>query len=180
MTEELAKEAFKEAENSLKEKQKQVVKDIVLKTLEKLDRIKKEIKEKQEEERILKLDLEDLKAGKIDRIVERQEKDPKAKEVSVVVIVKEKEVVHEHHHHYDYWHWPYTVVWQVPYVPVWPSGTIVCKTGASGTPNFGATTSDDIFTGSGTLLDGYSINCSVAKDEAIGTYNVNGHIVHLR
>ena len=179
----IAKEAIEEAEKETREKQKQLVKDIVLKTLEKLNHVRKELKEKQEEERILKMDLDDLKEGKIDRIVERQETDPKAKEVSVVVIIKEKEVIHEHHYH-DHWYWPYIIQWQVPYTPVYytpvqPAITI------QGNGLIGTVTSNNFCGTSNTIsnavgISNYTISCSAAKDATIGAYNVDGNIIHLR
>ena len=82
---EIVKAAFAAAQDEAREKQIGEVKKIVTKTLEKLDTVKKEIKEKQEEERILKMDIDDLKDGRLDRIAERQDKDPEAKKVSVVL-----------------------------------------------------------------------------------------------
>ena len=81
---EIAKEAFAQAEKEAREKQVTVVKKIVEKTLEKIDSVSKQIKELQEEKKILELDIDDLKAGKIDQICERQEKSNKAKNTSPV------------------------------------------------------------------------------------------------
>lgn len=169
MTEELVKEGFALAEKELKEKQVQEVKKIVAKTLEKLEEVKKEIRELNEERKILEMDIEDLKDGKIDRIVERQEKDPKAKEVSVVVILKEKEVIRE----VNPWYWPYQVIWPpvvtttpISPIPVWYGST-------SGEGVMSALTCGD-------SLGCNTISCSVAKEATVGTYEVNGHPVHLR
>lgn len=162
MKKEIVKKGFDEAQNSLREKQVEEVKKIVLKTLEKIDTLKKNKKEKQvevkeidEQIKILESDIEDLKVGRIDRIVERQEKDEKAREVSVVVIIKEKEVIREP------WFQPYIVVekWHQPYVD----------------PNI-----TWCVTNTNVPCDNNTINCSVAKFGTIGTYDVNGTIVNLR
>lgn len=167
MTKDIVQEGYELAEKETREKQVREVKEIVTKTLEKLDKVQKEIEKLREEERILKLDITDLKEGKIDRIVERQEKDPKAKEVSVVVIIKEKEVVRE----VSPWYWPYRVIWQEPYRPAWPLPVTYCS-GTVGNELLGVTTfaSSEVPT----------INSSVAKDAAIGAYDIHGHVVHLR
>jgi len=170
MNKEIAKEGFELAEKEAREKQVKEVKEIVTKTLEKLEKVNKEIGALKEEKKILEMDINDLKMGKIDRIVERQEKDPKAKDTSVVVIIKEKETIRES----NPWYWPYRVVWHEPYTPVWHSQPAVyCDTTG------GTLTTTNSF---GSSCNAYSatINCSVAKDAAIGTYEVNGHPVHLR
>ena len=172
MTEEVVKEGFAQAEKEQKEKQVEEVKRIVTKTLEKLEEVKTEIRELNDERKLLEMDIEDLKEGKIERIVERQEKDPRARKVSVVVILKEKEVIRE----VNPWYWPYRVIW--PSYPV--------QTPVQPLPVFyGSAIADDVspafFTAAGNQSLGFStINCSVAKEAVIGTYEVNGHPVHLR
>ena len=167
---EIAKEAFAQAEKEAREKQVGVVKQIVEKTLEKIDNISKEIKERQEQKKILELDIDDLKAGKIDQIVERQEKSEKAKQTSVVVIIKEKVV--ERQVPYSPWYWPYTVVWQ-DQVPLSTGDTFnVC-----GTANGGNIST---LTCGGSGFSANSINCSVAKDATVGTYSIGNHTVYLR
>ena len=184
----IAKKAFAELEEEKTNKQVAEVKKIVTRTLEKLDGVKKEIKKLQDEEKVLKMDIDDLKEGRLDRISERQEKDPEAKKVSVVVIIKEKEVVRE----VSPWYWPYQVIWQyVPPPPYHPQPTIVYDSlnTLDGSSNLSFTTNSAGWSGSGTvginnttttLSCGDTINCSVAKNGTIGTYDVNGHIVHLR
>jgi len=174
MTEEIVKEGFEQAQKEAREEQVREVKEIVSKTLTKLDEVKDKIKELRKEEKILKMDIEDLKQGKIDRIVERQEKDPKAKETSVVVIIKEKEVIRET----NPWYWPYKVFWNEPYTPVWHTD-VYCGTGQQVNHSFtlgGTNLVDNQLQNSTSGV----INCSVAKNAAIGTYEVNGEPVHLR
>jgi|SRR5665213_484734 len=192
---EIVKKAFAEAENEAKEKQVQEVKRIVVKTLERLDAVKKEIKELQEKERVLKMDIDDLKEGRLDLIAERHEKDPEAKKISVVLIIKEKEYIPVMSP--SPWYWPYTVVWP-NYVPSYPLPTVICQNGfaaSGGTLNtgsaFGAgvTITDASYTSSGNAgsatfamnnVQATCINGSVAKYATVGSYEVNGHIVNLR
>ena len=187
---EMVKEAYAAAEKERREKQVAEVKKIVTKTLEKLDSVKKEIKEKQEEERILKMDIDDLKEGRLDRISERQEKDPEAKKISVVLIIKEKEIIREVP---APWYFPYQVIWQVPYVPTYSTNTVYLGSAGSsivGTAQSGNITDAAIGSSNCTLSDGTqlnatvtsypTINCSVAKFATVGSYDVNGHIINLR
>lgn len=189
---EVVKEAFAAAEKDAREKQVEEVKRIVTKTLEKLDAVKKELKANHEQERILKMDIEDLKEGRLDRIAERQEKDPEAKKVSVVVIIKEKEIIREYIP--SPWYFPYQVIWQTPYVPTYTSpiytnNTIHCTSGGT---NFAGDAMGMSVGGRSncTLSDGSTfhaevashptISCSVAKAATVGAYTVGDHIVHLR
>ena len=184
----IVKKAFSEAENELKEKQVEEVKQIVKKTLEKLDKLKEKKKDLDEQIKVLKMDIDDLKEGKLDRIVERQEKDPDAKKTSVViiekVIIKERETP-------NYWYWPYHIRWNTPF---YNDNVVYCDNTADNTLTFssGTTTTNLSCTTSNALTyDGQKfsngvefempqINCSVAKDSVIGTYNVNGKTIHLR
>jgi hypothetical protein len=191
---EIAKLAFAEAEKEAKEKQVAEVKRIVVKTLEKLDAVKKDIKVLQEKERILKMDIDDLKEGRLDLIAERQEKDPEAKKVSVVLIIKEKEIIREKEYvpvpSPSPWYFPYQVVWQVPYTPTYTSPTILCQSTTTGMTAGGSVGIAYSSTSSNcTLSDGSSfqasvepmvINGSVSKYATTGSYEVNGHIINLR
>jgi regulator of replication initiation timing len=170
MTEAIVKEAFEAAEKESREKQVGEVKKIVTKTLERLEEVRKEIRELNDERKILEMDIDDLKEGKLDRIVERQEKDPKAKQTSVVVIVKEREVIRE----VNPWYWPYQIIWRTPLaVPIEPL-PVWCTT-TQGVGSGG---------GVGMLTSGHTpystINCSVAKEATIGAYDIHGSVTHLR
>jgi len=170
MEKEIVKRAYDEAQNSLREKQVEEVKKIVLETLRKIKYLEEDKKEKQSElkdleERIkiLRSDIDDLKEGRVDRIVERQEKDPKAKQVSVVVIIKEKEIIKEP------WYQPYVIEkWNMPTYPQTP--ITYCQT--TTTPWNYTDTCGNSWVG--------TITCSSSKYGTVGTYNVDGKIVNLR
>lgn len=85
MSQDINKKAFKQAEKELLEKRVQEVKDLILKTLEKIEQKKKEKARLEEELRVLKLDIEDLRNGKFEKIVERQQKSKVAERVSIHV-----------------------------------------------------------------------------------------------
>jgi len=169
MNKEVVKEGYEQAEKEVRENQVKEVKEIVKKTLEKLDDVQCQIRKLKEEEKILKMDIDDLKEGKIDRIVERQEKDPKAKETSVVMVIKEKEVIRETS---NPWYWPYQVVWNEPYVPAWRTNTVYCTGGNSIGLSDGST-----FSAHGNVA---TITSSIAKDSVKGAYDIHGQVVHLR
>ena len=131
---EIVKEAFKLAEKELKDGEKIRIKEVVKATLEKLR--KKEIEKHavEEEIKILRADIENLKEGRIDKIKERQDIDIKAKEVSVIII-KEKIIEKQ----VPMWHWPWVIEIKHEYLPVYyptyMSGTLIgnCTTGNSAT-----------------------------------------------
>lgn len=176
MTNEIVKQGFADAEKELQNEKVSEVKKIVKKTLEKIRDLDKSIDELQEKRKILKLDIEDLKDGKLDRIVERQEKDEKAKQVSVVVIIKEKEVIRE----VSPWYWPYRIIWNQPtYVPAYPfiqPAVTWCTTAIDNS----CTIASNTYTNVDTDLGRSYINCSIAKDSTPGAYDVEGKVVNLR
>jgi len=84
------KKAVQDAKKSLEEEKsnqlKEKVRAIVKQLLEAIDSKEKEIRNGQEELSILKKDLKDLEAGRLDLIEERQKNNELAKRVSVVKI----------------------------------------------------------------------------------------------
>lgn len=81
---EINKQAYEQAQKEMLENRVKEIKGYILETLEKIEE-KKKVKERVEEElRILKLDLEDLRNGKFDKIEERLIKSKKARDVSVI------------------------------------------------------------------------------------------------
>lgn len=177
---EIAKKAWDLATKESEEKQVQEIKKIVTETLKKLDDVKSRIKELQDEKKILELDIDDLKEGKLDRIEERQQKDPKAKKVSVVVIIKEKETIREVS---NPWFIPYRTIWQTEYTNINPDyGMPVVTCDAQYRKSLALPVGDNVVEFSSALGNsGWgTINCSVAKNAAAGAYDVGGHIINLR
>ena len=185
MNKELVKKAMAEAEKEAEEKQIAKVKDIVKATLnkiqdtdKKIDELKEEIKKLEEEKKLLKLDIDDLKEGRLDRIEERQTADVKARRISVIIVKKEV-----HHHHDNWWYQPY----QIEYIPYPPStnaplpyNPIYCTTTNNAVP----LSSDGVNkwdSNQPAVFDAvFTLNGSTAKNFAVGTYSVGNKIVHLR
>lgn len=157
----LAELAEKELEEEKKEKQIALIKAAIKQTLEKLETKKKERKELDDEIKILKQDIDNIRGGRLDLMEERQRKNEKAKETSVIIIEKEK--VREIHHHYDRWYEPYRIIPAPSPEPWWPQINPYWCTGAD-------IVNDD-------LTDYMTISCSMAKDASPGTYELeNGTI----
>lgn len=148
------KKACELAEEELKKSNIDKLKDVIKVTLERIESIDKKIRGLQEERKLLRLDIEDLKLGKLDRIQERQNKDPKAKEISTIVI---KEIIHEHYVTPQYI--PYVVTIKEPYIYPY---TTWCASGSSMNCSF--------------TIDGNTVS-----HNATGAYNLtSGDIIHLR
>lgn len=184
MKQDIVKQGVQLAQDELREKSVQEVKKIVLKTLEKLKELETDKHKLDKQIKVLKMDIEDLKEGKLDRIVERQEKDEEAKKTSVVIIIKEKEVIREVER--SPWYWPYRIMWQPQYVPHQPivfGGTTIENMHYCGGDNAYTLTTGATSNGmTGLAMSGSwsTINCSVAKDAVVGAYNVGTEVVNLR
>lgn len=169
MSDKETRKVVEDTEKAFQDKKKEVqirlIKDIVQRTLEKIDDIDKQIKDLEEKKRILRLDIEDLKNGKLNLLLERQDKDEKAKETSVIVI---KEAANTYFP--DPWYVPYVIKWNQP---VYNQDAIWCATSA-GKPLYGGNDTDMPNDNS------LTINASLVKDAVPGAYLVAGHIVNLR
>ncbi len=161
MNKDLVKKAFKSAEEELEKKQIDEVKLIVKKTLEKIEKLKKERRELDNKIKILKMDIDDLKEGRLDRIAERQDKDESAKKISVVVIIKEKII-----EKVGPWYVPYIVHWNTPIYPTEYDNKFYCGSGS--TANFN-------------VCDTVMLTNSVVKNNTVGTYSLDsGTITNIR
>ena len=125
---EIVADAIKEISKEKQEAEIKKIKDIVKSYLEKISNKKEKVKEVQEELRALEKDLDDLKAGRLDKIEERQGKDPVHDRVTIIEIHRiEKEYIP-----YQPWRSQYEIVY-VPYPPVYYNGysTTIGQTGIS-------------------------------------------------
>lgn len=109
----LIKKAIGLAEKEAEEKEVERIKIIVKSYLEKINEKSKEKARIENEIKILKKDLDDLKSGRLDKIEERQEKDPRAKEVSIIIVNK----IEKEYRPVQPWFSRYEVVWNS--TPFW-------------------------------------------------------------
>lgn len=77
------KKAYEQAQKELLEEKVEEVKDYIKTTLKEIESKKKEKSVVEEELRILKMDLEDLRKGKFDKLLERKRKSKRARGVGV-------------------------------------------------------------------------------------------------
>ena len=164
MDSEKAKKAAELAEKELHEEEEQrqigLIKKAIKQTLEAI-KTKEEGRTKLNKEiKTLKQDIDNIRAGRLDLIAERQEKDEEAKKTSIIEVVKE---VH-HHHHYDRWYEPYKIIWKEPY---WTTYTD-CGNAIVDTPG-----DYTIYSASDTLSLTTAVNCSIAKGASAGTYKLD-------
>ena len=109
--------AEKELQKEEEEKQIKLIKEAIKQTLEAIKQKEKERTKLNKEIKTLKQDIDNIRAGRLDLIAERQDKDEEAKKTSIIEVIKEKEI---HHHHYDRWIEPYTIIPKYPEYPIYP------------------------------------------------------------
>ncbi|MBA7574319.1 hypothetical protein ES708_16124 [subsurface metagenome] len=163
MDKEKAKKAAELAEKELheEEEQKQIdlIKKAIKQTLEAIKQKEKERTKLNKEIKTLKQDIDNIRAGRLDLIAERQGKDDEAKKTSIIEVVKEV-----HHHHYDRWYEPYKIIWKEPYWTTYTDcGNAIVDTSGDYT----------IYNASDTLSLTTAVNCSIAKGASAGTYKLD-------
>jgi len=177
MNEKDVKRAFSDAEKELeeakvKEKEKQVkeVKEIVKRTLQEIEKLKDEKASIEEKLKILKLDIDDLKQGKLELIKERQDNDKLARSVSVIII-KEKETIREVP---SPWYQPWVITWNQVYrdnTPLVFSSYDTCNSNNL----VGSLSVVDSVYDDNTILTN-----SIVKDNVIGSYILEDKTINLR
>ena len=162
-----------ELELQKEEEQKQInlIKKAIKQTLEAIKAKEKDRDKLNKEIKTLKQDIDNIRAGRLDLIAERQEKDEEAKRTSIIEVVKEKEV---HHHHYDRWYEPYRITWKPYWNEVYCGSTTTDISGSYTTFTSGSltATTDDM----GCVIVetiSMAVNCSIAKDAYAGTYQLD-------
>ena len=167
MTKEQTKKALDMAKKEVQEEAIKALKEVIKTTIKKRESLITRKKDLLEKISILDKDLADLKEGRLDRIEDRQKKDPFAKSISVVGIERR---VEEHHHHHRYiddrWYWPYQVTWQYP----------VCTPGTGQFLSTQYTSTTGVTDATyGNFCASFEINNSIAKDNAQGAYDIYGN-----
>jgi len=161
------KKAVELAEKELlKEKEREqieTIKKVIKATFEKIETKEGERKKLDKEIRTLKQDIDNIRAGRLDLIAERQEKDEDAKRTSIIIIEKVKEEHHHYHYHYDRWYEPWKITLKYPEY----SGIIWNSNNLSGNSVYGY---DD-------RIYNTTITNSVAKMASLGSYVLNSGTV---
>jgi len=147
----LAEKAERELLEEQEEKQVQFIKKAIQQTLEEIRKKEKDRNKLNKEIKILKQDIDNIRAGRLDLIEERQSKDEEAKRTSIIEIIKEKEV--HHHHYHDRWYEPYRITFKYPDYWIGQESTadLTVTDADSYTLTTGSWTNTDITTGSGNL-----------------------------
>ena len=173
----VAEKAFKSAERDLKRKEIERFKEVVKVTLEKLELKKKARQSIDREIQILKRDIADLKAGRLDKIAERQAKDKEAEEISVFRVT---EIIREKPYPVPYPSYPQTP-WYTPWDITWSAGATSdvlqsCDSSIDALSSLDTSYQDAGKVSYGSSLDTKSyngvtkINASEAKFNTPGTY----------
>jgi hypothetical protein len=189
MSNENIKKAFGDAEKELQQEEIEKIKGVVRSYLEEIqekqDKRKKkqaEIDEIDEEIKLLKKDLDDLKAGRLDRMEERQRIDKKARDNSIIIIKKiEKEYVP-----YKPWYSPYEIIWSRPQQPLYPdiNNRMYCSNSTYGDiPQVGYSAANLLsssFEETKELMDhAMTVTGSLMQNFVGGSYDINGKIINL-
>lgn len=176
MDKEIIKKGFAEAEKQQQEQEVQKVKEIVQKHLEKIAYHQEHAKDHAEKAKLLRKDLDDLKAGRLDRIEERQEKDAKAKEVRIIEVHR----IVEKYIPLQPWYSPFNVVL------VRPSGfgSITTAIGTGYTVATSAIATNAVYLGGATTTGTIASNLNTLTGAtcsafASGTYIVAGNPLNL-
>ena len=184
MTKDIIKKAVSLAEKEAQEKEINRIKEIVQSYLEEIDEKNKKKQVLDKDIRILKKDLDDIKSGRLDKIEERQEKDKRAREVSLIIVHRiEKEYIPM-----TPWHSPFEITWNP-----WYSSSVSCSSGSGGDLSITGgcdyvTTVSDSCTSSVHTYSAQSVTCGSPCQPLCGTtfskfssgaYDVGGQIVNL-
>jgi hypothetical protein len=161
-----------ELELQKEEEQKQIdlIKKAIKQTLETIKQKEKDRDKLNKEIKTLKQDIDNIRAGRLDLIAERQEKDEEAKRTSVIEVIRE--IHHHHDHYYDRWYEPYKITWQGTYNPVY-SG---CFTTVGTLDSIPCTS---VYATESNCVPMNFTN-SIVKDASVGTYQLdNGECITL-
>ncbi len=104
-------------------------------------------------------DIADLKEGRIDRIKERQDVDPKSKEVSVIII-KEKIIERQVP---SPWYIPWVIEVKPQYIPVYPTVSPIWYGGNSAV----------------TLLNGNATNLDITSNMTSASFTTTNSMTHM-
>jgi len=150
------KEAFQSAEQEIEEKSIAQLKQTIKQILQKKKDLEEERDELDEEIKLLKQDIDDFKAGRLDKVKERHENDERCDRVFPITInIIKQEIVTKP------WTWTYEVFPRVTWAnPQYIGGSITTTASALG---------------SNTMY----LTGNTAQAFTVGSYNLNNGIVNL-
>lgn len=154
------KKAVALAEQEVQEKEVENLKNIIKKLLEKKKGAEEDKRLAEEEIKVIKQTIDDFKAGRLDKVKEMLEKNPRAKEIAPINITI---IQNDNYTRYPLkpWYWNYEVYWLQPKDSVDKySNLILCNTTSN---NYCG------WTGTG----------NTAQVFTNGTYNIGGQIINL-
>ena len=164
----LIKKALDAAEKEHQEKEIEHIKKIIVSYLERIQDKTTKRAELDKEISLLKKDLEDLKAGRLDKIEERQEKDPEAKRMSIIFVKKiEKEYIP-----YYPWRSPYEITWQATNY-TYPHNFV------SGSDTLTMNTSSTIMSLGTAIVQGQIATGTMFQNFAGGSYEIGDKIINF-
>ena len=158
---EMAKKAFELAQKEAQEKELQFIKSIIQKYLEDISKLTKDKREIEKKLAVLKADIDDFKAVRLDKVKERQDKDPVAKEISPIII----KIIEKEYQPLYPWYSPWQIEWKhqpLLNYTVFTAGTSNLALGTDA-----VTTTNSVLTGN---------TCSSFTH---GTYIVGNQVVNL-
>lgn len=161
------KEAFQSAEQEIEEKSITQLKQTIKQILQKKKDIEEERDELDEEIKLLKQDIDDFKAGRLDKVKERHENDDRCDKVFPITInIIKQEIVTKP------WTWTYEVFPRVLY-----GNATYTSLGANTCNAIGAmvTTTSSAIGGTNTMY----LTGNTAQAFTSGSYNLNSGIVNL-
>lgn len=164
------KKAFDLAENEVEEKQIEYLKNIIKSLLQKKKDKEKERDELDEDIKLIKQDIDDFKAGRLDKIKERHEVNERADRVApiqITIINDNSRVTYPT----QPWRWNYELCWASPQSALGSISSLSFVNGTGGNTFYA--------TGQANALNTMVLCGNTATTYTSGTYQVNGNIINL-
>lgn len=162
------KKALNLAQNEIEEKQVQNLKNIIKNLLQKKVNLEEDEAKIKGEIKLIKQDIDDFKAGRLDKIKERHEVDERANKVAPINITIVQDPIY-FQYPLNPWRWNYTVGWGIPVSSTYCYNTIGgSSTTLTNTSALGVSTTCGLSAGSNSIL-----NCSGSSMTLTGLNSAN-------
>lgn len=164
---EVVSNAIEQLEKEKQETEIKKIKGIVEAYLNKIFAKKETIKEAQKELKELEADLDDLKAGRLDKIEERQDKDPEHNKITLICVKK----IAEEYIPYQPWRSPFNIEFKS-----YPAGYIYTTTTDC---NYTTAGTNYLFDTMDSVTSMMNATGKMFQNFTGGSYDIGGHIVNL-